>query len=1000
MEQLIISILDDPSVSRVMREAGFYSARVKKNVEAETLTLTIAGTNSSGLPFTVSSCSESQNIIRPYTAEDRRNYTFLHRHQEQEQKTPSDLRFMRQKSVMGNSEFLYSQGTRSKDAEFLIQALMLGEKRKNVVVVGEEELYTESIVRELMVRVESGNVPEALKTVRFIIPQFSGFWDEVELKLAELSRTIESCHDHGTNCILYVGDLGWTLENHDREEFRMDSRNRYFYSPVGHVVKEVGRMLGRYAEQLWLLGTATYQTYMRCNTRRPSLESEWGLQTLTVPAGGLSLTLFSSDAKVEDGKVLFSNESEFQTTGLDVDMDNLSCCCSANFPVEARIIIDHKNSVIRSTEMETPSNNLLYWLPKHKHEESSISTHQGADSSERLRSLRKKWYQKCRSVHPKEFRPVYQTEMKMKRENFSPSIMASGVWKEPGLMQQSPINSRESYCITSNSPSLICSVQNESIPSSIQCPWSEMGSVHSTDNSTRNFLFENNVFVSHQDRKLEVDTTLALGRSALASDHENTISDKLSFAKDIIRCTKSSNRLFWQNAPSSPDSMSTSVGNDSFGRNTEMPNSRFRKFDLESLRMLCKGLEEKVKWQSKITRAIATTVLRCRSGMARRQGDAVLQRNAWLLFLGPDKMGKRKMAKALAEIVYGSEHNFACIRINNFNSIDDKNQDFHGLRGMRTLERIAELLRLDPHSVVLLEEIEQADTVVINSLVNAMETGKLLDSSGRDVRISDAIIILTSSLGIESLNGPGSSMDEDRLLSIMETSIKLLVTAQAGTNTSPDSCTSKVSIVDCKQYSKINPIKDQQMGKCPCKSKADCVEESTAEKSMSKSSSRALDLNYSAEALENFIESCSHTGALQDDCDLTADELYVLHCVQEYFSNSFFKLIDKTLVFQPFDFEQLKECLLDELNNAFSRVTGGIGCLQIDRTLMDHFVAASSSRDQIFSKWVEDVFLDGLVKLLSIHKLSSATVIRLISVEKMEHSNSYLNSTLPTKFDM
>jgi len=67
---------------------------------------------------------------------------------------------------------------------------------------------------------------------------------------------------------------------------------------------------------------------------------------------------------------------------------------------------------------------------------------------------------------------------------------------------------------------------------------------------------------------------------------------------------------------------------------------------------------------------------------------------------------------------------------------------------------------------------------------------------------------------------------------------------------------------------------------------------------------------------------------------------------------------------------------------------------------MDHFVAASSSRDQIFSKWVEDVFLDGLVKLLSIHKLSSATVIRLISVEKMEHSNSYLNSTLPTKFDM
>lgn len=1011
MEQLIISILDDPSVSRVMREAGFYSAHVKNNVEAETLTLTMAGTNSSGLPFTVSSSSEPQNIIRPNTDEDRRNYTFFHRQQQQEPKTPSDLCFLRQKPVMVNSEFLYSQGTRSKDIEFLIQALVLGEKRKNIVVVGEEELYTESVVRELIVRVESGNVPEALKSVRFIIPQFSGFWNEVELKLAELSRIIESFHDHGSNCIVYVGDLAWTLENHEREEFRMDSRNRYWYSPVGLVVKEVGRMLGRYADRLWLLGTATYHTYMRCNTRWPSLESEWGLQTLIVPAGGLSLTLFSSaiiqDTKMEDDKVYLSNESEseLQITSSDDDINNCCAECSANFVVEARIL-DHNNSVItRSTETEMPRNNLLYWLPQHKNEESSTSTHQGTDSSERLRDLHKKWHQKCRSVHPKESRQIYQSEMKMKRQNFSPSIMVSGVWEEPRVMQRSPRNSRESYCITSNSSSLICSNQNEPISSSTQCPWpSVMGSLHSIDSSTRNFLFENNASGSHQDRKLEVDTTLALGRSTTTgSDHENTISDKLSSVKDVLPCTKPSNRLCWQNTPSSPDSMSTSVGNDNFGRNTEMSNRRYMKFDLENLRILCKGLKEKVKWQSKITQAIATTVLRCRSGMARRQGGAVLKRDAWLLFLGPDKMGKRKMARGLAEIVYGSEHNFACIGMNNFNSIDHKNQDLRGFRGIRTLERLAELVRLDPHSVVLLEEIEQADTAVISSLVNAMETGKLLDPSGREVSISDAIIIMTSSLGVESHNTPGSSMDEDRLLSIMETNIKLLVIAQASTNNiSPPLSISKVSIVDCKQYSKINYIKDQRVGKFPCKRKADCLEESTANKSISKPSPSALDLNYSA---ENFIETCGHTGASQDDCDLTADELYVLHFVQEYFSNNFFKLIDKTLVFQPFEFEQLEECLLEELNNAFSRVTGGNGCLQIDRTLMDHFVAASSwqcssSPVQIFSKWVEDVFMDGLVKLLSVHKVSSDTVIRLIAVEKTEHSNSYLNSTLPTNFDI
>lgn len=161
-------------------------------------------------------------------------------------------------------------------------------------------------------------------------------------------------------------------------------------------------------------------------------------------------------------------------------------------------------------------------------------------------------------------------------------------------------------------------------------------------------------------------------------------------------------------------------------------------------------------------------------------------------------------------------------------------------------------------------------------------------------------------------------------------------------------------------------------------------------------------MNYSAEALESFVESCKRSSTLQDDCVLTAHELHVLHRVQEYFSNSFLKLIDNALVFQPFDFEQLEEWLLHELNNAFSKITGGNGCLQIDRALMDHFIAASSWQfsDQIFSKWLEDVFMDGLLKLLSIHKLSSATVIRLISVEKIEHSDSYLNSTLPTKFEI
>ena len=45
IDQLIISILDDPSVSRVMKEAGFSSTNVKSNLEdgpAATAAVTVA----------------------------------------------------------------------------------------------------------------------------------------------------------------------------------------------------------------------------------------------------------------------------------------------------------------------------------------------------------------------------------------------------------------------------------------------------------------------------------------------------------------------------------------------------------------------------------------------------------------------------------------------------------------------------------------------------------------------------------------------------------------------------------------------------------------------------------------------------------------------------------------------------------------------------------------------------------------------------------------------
>jgi ATP-dependent Clp protease ATP-binding subunit ClpA len=73
-------------------------------------------------------------------------------------------------------------------------------------------------------------------------------------------------------------------------------------------------------------------------------------------------------------------------------------------------------------------------------------------------------------------------------------------------------------------------------------------------------------------------------------------------------------------------------------------------------------------------------------------------------------------------------------------------------------------VRDNPYSVVLLDEIEKADTYVHNLFLQAFDEGWLTDGRGKKVYFSDTIIIMTSNLGAEELSkltrpmgfGPGA----------------------------------------------------------------------------------------------------------------------------------------------------------------------------------------------------------------------------------------------------
>jgi len=65
--------------------------------------------------------------------------------------------------------------------------------------------------------------------------------------------------------------------------------------------------------------------------------------------------------------------------------------------------------------------------------------------------------------------------------------------------------------------------------------------------------------------------------------------------------------------------------------------------------------------------------------------------------------------------------------------------------------QLTEAVRRRPYTVVLLDEIEKAHDDVFNILLQIMDDGRLTDGHGRTVDFKNAVIIMTSNIGSQSL---------------------------------------------------------------------------------------------------------------------------------------------------------------------------------------------------------------------------------------------------------
>ncbi|KAI7751479.1 hypothetical protein M8C21_022553 [Ambrosia artemisiifolia] len=363
IEQLIISILDDPSVSRVMREAGFSSTQVKNNIEQ----MEISVSSPNPLNF-----SQSKENIKP-----------------------KSLGKVQDEDVMSVIE------------------MMMNKKRKNIVVIRECLTSADAIVRGVIDKFETENNIN-LRFMQFVsLPLHSLNHlsrEDVENKARELKCLVKSFVGRGV--ILYLGDLKWVSDywsNHNERKLN----HSYYYSPVEHMIMEIsGLMFGVDSGKLWLMGIANSQTYMRCKTGHPSLETLWDLCPLTLPVASLDLTL-----NLESNKDS-SNEMKF-----------LTCCeeCSVNAKREAITITSYG----RTTESITTTmhgSSLPSWLQQYKEEHSRQTIND--QECEKVGNLCKKWNSICSSLH-KQQPPLMSSSPNFHQHNLTwPSVFESNTPKE------------------------------------------------------------------------------------------------------------------------------------------------------------------------------------------------------------------------------------------------------------------------------------------------------------------------------------------------------------------------------------------------------------------------------------------------------------------------------------------------------------------------------------------------------------------------------------------